>query len=191
LRIGGENLSCHETIVLDLSGLTEVVGDQIAGIVGGDFFRGRIVRIDYDRSVVSVFHRGDYRPDSATRIPIRVEGNRAYVTALLSVRGSSSKASRQLLVDTGSRDYIDDSLLAESSQGVRAVSPTGIGSGGTALAGTFSEVTIGPHVLHDVPGVAGNVSIVGSGVLGKFNLVFDYDGGWLALEKRSALSPRP
>ncbi len=186
LRIGDDNLPCHETLVLDLGGLTGEVGEPISGIICGDFFRGRIVRIDYDRSTVSVFRRGGYDPDSSTKIPIRVDGNRASLTALLSVRGCPQKAPRQLLIDTGSRDFVDDSLLNQSSAGVRAVNPSGLGSGGSASIGTFTEVSIGSHVLRDVPGVVGNVSIVGSGVLSKFNLVFDYDGGWLALEPRSS-----
>ena len=184
LRLGDATLRCHEAIVLDLSGLTAVVGHPLSGIVGGDFFHGRLVRIDYDRSVISVYNRGGYEPDSSTRIPIRLAGNRVYLSAILSVPGGPRRVTRELLIDTGSRDNVDDRLL-ESSQPVGQVDATGLGSGGKAIVGKFTEVRIGSHVFRDVPGVSGNVSLIGMGVLGKFNLVFDYDGGWLGMEKRA------
>jgi len=186
LRILGRTLRCDETLSTDLAGVSEAIQHKIHGIIGVDFFRGRIVAIHYDIGVIDVYDRATYRfPDGATRIPIEVKGNRPYVIARLSVMGRENVA-RSLLIDTGSQDWIADSLLQESTGRLEDARGSGLGPGFATKAGTFSRVAIGPHQFTDVPGVIPAVPIVGAGLLSKFNLIFDYDGGWLVMEPRNS-----
>jgi hypothetical protein len=184
VRIGIEVLTCRETIVLDLSGFTDAVGTELGGILGGDFFRGRVVAIDYDRERIDIHERATYDRAGTPPIPIRIERNRPYLTAQLSVPGGPQDSPRELLIDTGSRDHVDDKLLAESSETLGTGSATGLGTGASIATGRFSRVRIGTHEFRDVPGVVPNVPIVGTGILARFNLVFDYDGGWMILQAR-------
>lgn len=185
-KIAGRTLQCEETLSTDLSGVSKTIQKKIHGIVGGDFFRGRVVIIHYDTAVIAVHDRTTYRyRGSDAQIPIEVRGNRPYLMARLSVTGRENVA-RSLLIDTGSQDWIADSLLQESTDHLKDARGSGLGPGFATKSGTFSRVVIGPHEFSDVPGVIPAVPIVGAGLLGKFNLIFDYDGGWLVMEPRSS-----
>lgn len=188
LTIGPNKLLCTETLVTDLSGVTSLVGVRPAGIVGGDFFRGRVVEIDYDRATVAVHDRKQYRrPGDGSIVPIHLKANRAYLHARISVPGGPQNVVRELIIDTGSLDHVDDPLLKESKIPLQPISGTGLGSGFAGAAGTWSKVEIGPYSFEDVPGTVPSVPIVGNGILAQFNLVFDYDGGWLLLRPRKKL----
>jgi len=186
LQIGANRLGCTETIVVDLSGSADLMGVRPAGIIGGDFFRGRVVEIDYDRSMVSVHRRHNYtRRAEGAVIPIRVEKNRPYLQARLSVQDGPQDVTRELLIDSGSFDHIDDFILKESKTPTRSLSgPVGLGSGANLSSGVFNRVEIGPYTFNAVPGIVPSVPIVGNGILTRFSLVFDYDGGWLWLRPR-------
>lgn len=156
-----------------------------AGIVGGDFFRKRVVEIDYDRSSIAIHDPKAYeRPRDGEVVPIRVEKNRPRVAVRLSVAGGPQDVTRELIIDTGSLDHVDDPLLKEGSAALEPVSATGLGSGSSGALGTWSRVEIGPYAFENVPGVVPTVPIVGNGMLTRFNLVFDYENGWLLLRPR-------
>jgi hypothetical protein len=182
LGIGGSPLACSETLLVDLSGMTSGVG-PIAGIIGGDFFRGRVVTIDFAQDRVSVFNRADFRHDGE-RIPIRIERNRPYITAHLSVAGGPQDVARELLIDTGSQDNVDDPILTQGSQVGREVSASGLGTGHRVRSGTFNRVRIGSRTFENVSGVVPAVPLVGAGLLARFKLIFDYDGGWVILDDK-------
>jgi hypothetical protein len=185
LNIGVSELLCGETLVTDLSGVADVVGLPPAGIVGGDFFRNRIVAIDYDQSTISIHDRNEFdRPGDGGIVPIRVKGNRPYLDARLSVPGGPQDVTRELVIDTGSLDHVDDPRLKEGSAPLKAISATGLGAGFAGEVGTWSSVEIGPYRFENVPGTVPSVPIVGNGILTRFNLVFDYEGGWLLLRPR-------
>lgn len=186
LAIGAKALACSETLITDLSGITELMGVRIAGLIGGDFFRNRVVEIDYDRATVTVHDRRLYqrRRDGAV-LPIRIERNRPYLQARLSVQDGPQDVQRELLIDSGSLDKVDDPILKESRTPPRPVAnAVGLGSGATISEGMFNKVEIGPYSFESVNGAVPSVAIVGNGLLTKFNLVFDYDGGWLMLRPR-------
>lgn len=185
LTIGASELRCTETLVTDLAGIAELVGVRPAGIVGGDFFRGRVVQIDYDEAEIRIHDRSKYRrPGDGAALPIRLEKNRAYLQVRLSVAGGPQNVSRELIIDTGSLDHVDDPLLKESKEPLKAVTNTGLGSGFSGAVGVWSSVEIGPYRFENVPGTVPSVAIVGNGILTRFDLVFDYDGGWLLLRPR-------
>ena len=182
LGIGGSPLACAETLLVDLSGMTGEVG-PISGIIGGDFFRGRVVAIDFESDRVSVFDRAGFAHEGE-RIPIRIERNRPYLTARLSVAGGPQDVARELLIDTGSQDNVDDPILAQGSQPGPEVSASGLGTGQRARSGTFNRVRIGGRTFENVSGVVPAVPLVGAGLLARFKLIFDYDGGWVILHDK-------
>lgn len=144
LGIERRELRCEETLSTDLTGVSNTIQRKIDGIIGGDFFRGWIVVIDYDAQVIEVHDRTSYHYRGAgSRVPIEVKGNRPYVLARLSVAGRENVA-RSLLIDTGSQDWIADSLLKESTEQLKNARGSGLGPGFDTRSGTFSRVVIGP-----------------------------------------------
>ena len=123
-------------------------------------------------------------PGEATRIPIELEGRRPYVEALLSI-GEHRSVPRRLLVDTGSMDAVADELLERAGTATAEAKALGLGGGARVKLGRFERVAIGSFEWHDVPATVGPVSIVGAGLLARYNLVLDYDEGWIALLPRS------
>lgn len=192
LVIGSNQLLCTETLVTDLSGVTQLVGVRPAGIVGGDFFRGRVVEIDYDRATIAIHDRSTYRrPEDGGIVPIHLKKNRSFLYANLSVPGGPQNVARELLIDTGSLDHVADPLLKESKTPLKPITSTGLGSGFAGAAGIWNKVEIGSYTFDDVPGNVPSVPIVGNGILARFNLVFDYEGGWLLLRPRKKrLTPK-
>lgn len=185
ITIGRERLQCDRTVILDLSHLADIVGVKAAGLISGAFFHGRVVRVDYDRHVLSTYRPGAYKvPAGPNVLPLKIRKNHAFVTARLSVTGGPQNAERELMVDTGSLDAVDHPLLKEGKIPLKSVQGTGVGSGFAGAAGKWAKVELGPFTFHNVDGTVPNVPIVGGGLLGRFNLTFDYDRGWLQLTPR-------
>jgi hypothetical protein len=92
---------------------------------------------------------------------------------------------RNLIVDTGSQDFVDDSSIRRNAKarGV-TVATTGLGRSYEALIGTLDTVRIGRSVFTKVPGVASEIGIVGNGIWSKFVCIFDYAHQRLILEER-------
>jgi hypothetical protein len=186
MQFARSSLACTKTIATDLAAVSDLIGQPIDAIVGGDFFVGRIVRIDYDRGVIELHARDGYRHAGVgERVPIRIENNRPLVTMRLSIPGRE-RVARERIVDTGSFDAVSDPLIGELADAAsRRVSTSGLGDGTASRAGRFTRVEIGAIVFEDVRGVVPVVPIVGNAILARFNLVFDYDGGWMVLEPRA------
>jgi hypothetical protein len=187
VRLGlpdGDQVRCVESIAIDLDEVGAGLGHRIDGVVGSDFFLGRRVRIDYDRRrVVRDAHRGR-PPPAGTRIPLVIEGRRPYVDARLTL-GPHRDVPRRLLLDTGSMDGVADELLDTAGAVTSEAKALGLGRGARVKLGRFDRVAIGPFAWDDVPATVGQVSIVGAGLLARYNLVIDYDERFIALLPRS------
>ena len=180
----GDTVDCAEAIAIDLGEVGAGLGHRIDGVVGSDFFTGRRVRIDYDRRrIARDVHRGR-APPRESRIPIVIEGGRPYVDARLTL-GERREVPRRLLVDTGSMDAVADALLDEAGTATSEAKALGLGGGARVKLGRFERVAIGPFAWDDVPATVGVVSIVGAGLLARYNLVIDYDEGFIALLPRA------
>lgn len=184
LAQGDLPVPCTEVVLTDLAGVSRSIGARVDGILGGDFFRDRIVVIDYGA------HRLEIRPSPGFRytglgdtVPITIRRNRPWLIARLTVPGGTP-VDRELLIDTGSEDAVDDSLLLRSTEPLSGGHASGLGAGQSIRVGRFSRVSIGRSTFDDVPGVVPVVPIIGSGILRRFRrLIFDYGAGRMYLER--------
>ena len=185
LIVGSEQISCARTIVADLAHLGDVLGTKPAGLIGADFFRGRVIHIDYDRHELTTYEPQKYPvPSGPNVLPIRAQDSELHMKIRLWVNGGPQGVERELRIDLGSLDMVDDPLLEEGKGGLERVEASGLGQGFRGSVGTWQKIQIGPYTFHNVRGVVPNVPIVGAGLLSRFNLTFDYDRRWLELEPR-------
>jgi len=101
-----EDIEVQRDIVVlyeDFLDLNELTGSKIDGILGGSFFQGLIVEINYKKNKIVLHHPNHYKPEyhkTFTPIDINVTQNKPYVKAKLELfSGASSEI--KLLFDTG------------------------------------------------------------------------------------------
>jgi len=101
-----EDIEVQRDIVVlyeDFLDLNELTGSKIDGILGGSFFQGLIVEINYKKNKIVLHHPNHYKPEyhkTFTPIDINVTQNKPYVKANLELfSGASSEI--KLLFDTG------------------------------------------------------------------------------------------
>jgi hypothetical protein len=175
------------------------------GILGYDFFLGRIVHIDYEHKQVDVYPRLHFTPPSgAVRIPVDYREGAPIITAR--VGGATA---HRFLLDTGSPHLVlsyyleehDGHTLAE----LRLTAPPGaarvedyVGGGIMARKIDLGEIAIGPFVVSNIDASLEERSeatindtieipfdgIIGTDVMSHFEWWFDYDGAGLWLRPR-------
>ena len=173
--VAGVSFRSDHTISTDLSNQPGILGYSVAGVLGSDFFHRVTVEIEYDTGVVRLHDPERFTPPAGARsIPLVFERRVPFVTARLQVTGRPARA-RRLLVDSGSEDAVDDSLLLESRGPLRRVIG-GVGSGQTyeVVFGRIERFELGPFALEDLPSVAPGVSLIGGEVLRRFRVTLDY-----------------
>jgi hypothetical protein len=173
--VGGTALTCDHPVTTDLSGLETDIGRPIAGIVGYDLLARYIVQIDFAAHAIRLYHPAVYqyagRGDS---IPLEMVGKLSHVT--VRIADSDRPATmRSLIVDTGSGDGVDDTLVVDSKTPPRyAVATSGFGQSHTAIEGTLDTIQIGRFNLRRVPSTGPAVGLIGNAVWSQFTCVFDY-----------------
>jgi hypothetical protein len=162
------------------------------GVIGAPFFERFVVEIDYDQQLISFSEPGSAKArinERATiwkELPLQIESGVPYLTTLISTSTDKSIAVK-LLVDTGYRGPI--SLTPETHEEIRvpfehfSTVSQGLSGDVETLVGMSESLNIGSFVLNDLPvsySISGGESenssngLLGSEVLGQFNLVFDY-----------------
>jgi hypothetical protein len=176
----GTRDTCARPAVVDLSKVKTPNGAPLGVILGQDFLDHRVMTVDYDAGVLTIHPRTWAPPTTATRVPLARKGALRYVEVVVTANGARS-SHEQLLLDSGSEDAVDDSLVMVDPS--RRGTTTGIGLG-HPYAGWFGhlrEVAFGGVVFHDVPSVWPGRALVGGGVLRRFRVTLDepHDAIWL------------
>ena len=173
--VAGVSFRSDHSISLDLSNQPGILGVSVGGILGTDFFQRVVVETNYDARVVRLHDPAHYTPaPDAQAIPLTFERRLPYVTAQLTVTGVQPRT-RRLLVDSGSEDAVDDSLLLESRGPLRrTIGGVGLGKTYEVVFGRIDRFELGPFVLESLPGVAPGVALIGGEVLRRFRVTLDY-----------------
>jgi hypothetical protein len=173
-----------EYLALDLSRLSRTCERPVDGLIGADFFRERVVQIDFDAQRIRVLSRAEIG-ESANIVPLetRVCGMRVKV----SVNGGEAKWVR---LDTGcatSLQWVTASIRPEQCDMRLAVglaklsipqTTTTVEFGGQR----FDRISTGLHQKPIFPGEAG---LLGNGLLSQFATVtIDATNGRVVLGKR-------
>jgi hypothetical protein len=166
----------HALLALDLGPVSRSCGERIDGLIGADFFRGRIVQVDYAAERIRIFAPGEFAPGADAQVlPLAIRNDAFCVQA--SVNGC---APQWLRLDTGcdsALEWVPGPHGLQNGAGASIAATTGRPH---ALA---ADLRLGPERLHGVkaglhaaPMFAGESGLLGNGVLSQFRITFDASG---------------
>jgi hypothetical protein len=194
IRAGNTSVHVADPWVLDLS--RTGTSRRIDGLVGVDFFKAYVVRIDPQRQTVAFCSAVPASSASAgATIPLIVTNDRFFINLKLTLP-NGVPATHRVRVDTGSDDAVSDDLVRQSSTRRKSTQGVGLGTPYVDYSGLFASVRIGPYTITNVWGPSGNPPAVGMEILRRFVLTFDARRGQLGLAPTTRLhdpvpSPAP
>lgn len=174
----------NEYLAVDLEALSRSCEVPVDGLVGADFFRGRVVQIDFVASKIRILKSAEPEQDASSlplqlrscgmRVPICVNGH----------------ASQWVRLDTGCVTALQWVTTDVPERCARQVA---IGLAQISIPQTKTTVNLGgnefsdiPTGLHEKPIFAGEAGLLGNGLLSRFSSVtIDAKAGRVILEKRS------
>jgi hypothetical protein len=168
-------------LAVDLRALSDCCEQPVDGILGADFFRSRIVQIDFRDGRVRILERCDPNLAKCEILPIRM-CNDAFCVPVR-VAGNSAQWMR---LDTGSDAALEwvvggteKPRTGQSSIGLSGVSVRHINTFVQLGKKCFNAVTTGVHREQIFPGEDG---LLGNALLSKFRLTIDQPGNRVILE---------
>ena len=173
-------------LALDLSKLSGECSRSVDGLIGADFFRGRVVEIDYVAQKLRVLN-ASLRDDTTVMVPIEFRpcGMRIEVN----VNGGKSQWVR---VDTGCGTAFQ--WVTSKERADRCTSKLAVGLAELSIPQTMTGLRIGSHYLDTVPTglhrkpiFPGESGLLGNGLLASFGVVtIDAKSGRLFLGRSQA-----
>lgn len=186
--------------------IENVIGVQAHGILGSEIFNRFVVEVDYDKKLLKLYNPKDFKvPRGFKKIPITLENFRPFVKA--TVKQSKTKTAEvKLLIDTGASSALF--LDASKHENIRLPDKTVDHTLGRALVGViegkigrvkrfnlgkfkFKKVTtsfpenwiVSKTGEKDEPEEDPRHGTVGSEILSRFKVIFDYHEKALYLKK--------
>ena len=171
----------HEFLALDLSKLSKACSNSVDGLIGADFFRDRVVEIDYVAQRLRVL---DALPSVAGADAIALQTRPCGFRVKLNVNGGRSQWVR---VDTGCATAFQ--WVTSKERAEQCTSKLAVGLAELSIPQTMTGVRIGNHYLDTVPTglhrkaiFPGESGLLGNGLLAQFGTVtIDAKGGRLIL----------
>lgn len=178
---GNELQLPDEYLALDLNKLSGACSRSVDGLIGADFFRDRVVQIDYTAQKVRVF---DTAPSVGGGTMVPLEGRRRGFCVPVNVNGGETEWVR---VDTGCATPFQ--WVTSKVRANRSTSTLAVGLAELSIPQTMTGIRIGHHSLDTVPTglhrkaiFAGESGLLGNGVLAQFGVVtIDAKAGCLIL----------
>lgn len=184
----------------------EFIGQNIQGILGGDFFKKYVIEIDYKKRKLTIHNPKFFKPKRKyTTIPLEIKNNKPFIRSDLIFQNLDSMKQSNLLIDSGAAV----TLLLNSGESEQIKIPQnavpgniGSGLGGELIGyfGTISELSIGQFDLKNIPTnfqVINNDSIelnqfkrtglIGNQILDRFKVIIDYRRDKLYLQPNRSL----
>jgi len=165
-------------LAVDLRAAAQLCSEPIDGLIGADFFKGRVTQIDFARRRLRLLAQA---PAEGEALPLRAENG--IFCLPISVNGSKPRWTR---LDTGCNDalhWVVPRLAGESTK--RGLS---IGFMTNTEDETLMTVRLGgivlPHIetaLHGTSIFPGEAGLLGSGVLARYRVTIDARGGRIFL----------
>ena len=169
-------------LVTDLSALSKVCHSSIDGLLGADFFAGKIVQVDFAASIVRVLDRPE-ASSNAEVLPLRCRSGRLQIP----VRVNKSEP-QWVRVDTGCTTELQWVFKKALAPGVGRTRSVGLSkcSFPTTEADVHLNKTVFQNIITGVHSTAifpGEHGLLGTGILSRFQkITFDTQGGHLLLD---------
>lgn len=181
-KVGGVRLP-REYLAVDLEKLSSSCERPVDGLVGADFFRGRVVQIDFDAQKIRLL-KPDQAGKSKDALPLQLRSCGMRVP--ISVNGHDRQWVR---LDTGCATALQ---WVTSEVPDQCTHQMAIGLAEISIPQTKTSVGIGEHQfsdvptgLHEKPIFPGEAGLLGNGLLSRFATVtIDAKAGRVILEKR-------
>ena len=181
-RVAGVTVA-SSLLAMDMRGLGASCGRRIDGLLGADFFRDRIVQIDFAAETIRLLDRSERKTAGGEVLPLTRRNDCLCVRA--AVNGG---APEWLRVDTGCNSALEWVVTGDRAKqfglttiGLHAGSArefhTDVQLGGTRLAAVKTGV-------HTAPMFAGEAGLIGNGLLARFIVTID------AAQRRCVLARR-
>jgi hypothetical protein len=177
----GLSLPVDESYAIDLSSQPALLGRYVGGILGYNFFAPYVVDVDYDARILTLYDPENYEPVGHT-VPFTLIKHTPYIRVAIAVGGQPA-VEREVLVDSGSQDAVDDDLLAQSRDRLEVIGGVGLGQEFRTILGRADTLSLDSFTLPRPFGATGGKGLIGNEVLRRFHVAFDY------LHARMFLSP--
>lgn len=205
LEIGGLKAKKYLLYIVldDEFNLSSHVGIPVNGIIGYQFFRNNLVEINYDRKRIIV-HRNIEKNRKKTgkkfeKVAIAIERLKPYIISTVTI--DSVELPAKLLIDIGNSDAIwlfenRSTLIKLPSKSFEDYLGKGFSGDIEGKRARITKFKVAEFEFHNpivafpdsssvrnVKMVSGRVGSVGSEILRRFLVVFDYTNGFLYLKK--------
>ena len=174
-----------EFLALDLSQFSKACSNPVDGLIGADFFRDRVVQIDYAARKLRVL---DTAPSNRGTNSVPLEARPCGFRVPVSVNGGKSQWVR---LDTGCATAFQ--WVTSKERADRCTSKLAVGLAELSIPQTTTGVRIGNHYLDTVPTglhrkaiFPGESGLLGNGLLASFGVItIDAKAGRLILGRPS------
>ena len=186
MMLNGVKIDIPEPWVIDLSKVP--IPATAKGLVGAELFKTYVVRMDPEKSTLTIFAPASYRPSpNVPSIPLIVDGDKLFLEAKLEVPEGKTVTHR-LRIDTGSESSINDEIARQSAEVRTSTGGGGLGENFASYSGVFSSIEIGPYTIKHFWGPAGPGPAIGMELLRRFIITFDGPHGKMYLEPTPQLN---
>jgi hypothetical protein len=196
IKFGSARHRIKKASVIDLAGISSLLGRHVDGILGHDFFEHFVVEIQYAKQKVVLHEPQSYRyAGRGERVPLFIRNNEPFLVAQLK-QANRPEVTALLKIDTGSADFIGfNGSFVDSTRLFREDEPR-VPAPGVAIGGktenyltrldafTVGEITIARPVVGfstDLTRI-GDAGTIGGSFLHRFRAIFDYSRRELILE---------
>ena len=186
-ELSGINFTVPRSYVINLSGQRTLLGKDVAGILGYDFFARYLVRLDFVSTVMTVNDLQAQSDDAGTVVPITITKKTPHILIRAKVEGRDP-VETSVLVDSGSGDGVDIDEFSKSPERIDVIGGVGLGQEYHVTVGRAQWAEIGPYHLIEPYGATGGVQLIGLEALRRFDVTFDYAHARLILSPNKFLS---
>lgn len=209
LNVSGATLSKQTLAAIDLSVLEPKFGRSINGILGSEFFKRFVVKIDYANQSLDLYEPADFRYDgNGEVIEFELESNTPFIRVRLSPKDSEFVEGK-FLVDTGAistlyinKQFAETHGLQQSlEKTIPDLFTTQLGGEVDGRIGRMRKTAVANFlfenmIAHFPEEKSGNGSltsstndgIIGGGIFRRFTVILDYSRRHLILEPNKNFS---
>ncbi len=212
IRIGRRVFSDNVTAIIPLENVYKIstsMGTKIHGILGYDFFDSFIVKMNFSSEELTVYDAEKFSEKKLKRfskIPITVESKKPYIKTTIALDKSSKKVEAKLLIDSGASHSLSlyssgDDQIEVPDKSIPSILGYGLSGAIYGRLGRVSSLEINDFSLKNPVSffpdsssislaldVANRKGSLGSEVLKRFHVCFDYSQWNLYLKPNSSYS---
>ncbi|MEP6670420.1 MAG: aspartyl protease family protein [Chthoniobacter sp.] len=172
----------RQMLALDLRAVSAGCGARVDGLLGADFFREHIVRIDFAAQKIRLLSANEMAASEGRMLTLAHRNDALCVRA-----GINGGAPQWMRVDTGCSGALE--WVVTGTPG-RRMAETSVATAGSSPKSVETEVLLGEERisavktgLHRQAMFAGESGLIGNGLLSRFRVTVDAAGGRLLLAR--------